>query len=182
MAGRILSITEKIPKFEEIAPVYAVIVMMIYPWTLARFFWRLSSWLYFSSAGEIAVIFAYMMVVNLIESVLVLLAPLLLSIVLPQKWIYDRFMTKGTLLVLFGLGYFMYFDNQLQYQTPFPVELVSWTPAIAIAILGLVFLIDRYHFLDRILDELSSRLLIFLYISIPVSLASLLVVLIRNII
>ena len=36
MAGRILSITEKIPKLQDIAPVYAVIVMMIYPWTLTR--------------------------------------------------------------------------------------------------------------------------------------------------
>ena len=177
-----MSITEKIPKLHDIVPVYAVIVMMVYPWTLARFFWRLPSWLYFSSVGEIAVIFAYMMVVNLIESLLVLLAPLLMSIVLPQKWFYDRFITKGTLLVLFGLGYFMYFDNQLQYQTPFPVELVSWTPAIALAILGLVFLIDRFRFLDGILAGLSSRLLIFLYISIPVSLVSLLVVVIRNII
>jgi hypothetical protein len=182
MSGQNLSITEKIPKLHDIVPVYAVIVMIIYPWTLARFFWRLPSWLYFSSVGEIAVIFAYMMVVNLIESVLVLLAPLLLSIILPQKWFYDRFMPKGILLVLFGLGYFMYFASQFQYQTPFPVELVSWTPAIAIAILGLVFLIDRFRFLDRILAELSSRLLIFLYISIPVSLVSLLVVLIRNII
>jgi hypothetical protein len=177
-----LSITEKIPKLHDIVPVYAVIVMIIYPWALARFFWRLPSWLYFSSIGEIAIIFAYMIVVNLIESILVLLAPLLLSVILPKKWFYDRFIPKGILLVLLGLAYFMYFASQLQYQTPFPVELVSWTPAIAIAILGLVFLIDRFRFLDRILAELSSRLPIFLYIAIPVSLVALLVVLIRNII
>jgi hypothetical protein len=123
-----------------------------------------------------------MIVVNLIESILVLLAPLLLSVILPKKWFYDRFIPKGILLVLLGLAYDMYFDSQLQYQTTFPVELVYCTPAIAIAILGLVFLIDRFRFLDRILAELSSRLPIFLYIAIPVSLVALLVVLIRNII
>ena len=123
-----------------------------------------------------------MMVVNLLESILVLLAPLFMSIILPQKWFHDRFVTKGTLLVVLGLGYLMYFNNHLQYQIPFPVGLVTWMPAIVIAIIVLVFLIDRFRFLDRVLDEVSSRLLIFLYISIPVSLVSLLVVLIRNII
>ena len=177
-----LNFVKRIPKVEQIAPVYAVMVVMIYSWSLSCFFWRLPSWLYFSSVGEIAVIFAYMMVVNLIESVLVLLAPIVMSIILPQKWFYDRFITRGTLLVLLGLGYLIYFDNHLQYQKPFPLDLVYWTPAIAAAILVLAFLIDWLGFLDRILKELTNRLIIFLYISIPVSLISLLIVLIRNLI
>ena len=177
-----MNFVKRIPKLEQIAPVYAVVVVMIYPWSLSRFFWRLPSWLYFSSVGEIAVIFAYMMVVNLIESILILLAPILMSIILPQKWFYDRFVTKGTLLVSLGLGYLIYFDNHLHYQTPFPLDLVYWTPAIVISILVLVFLIDLLGFLDKILNELTNRLIIFLYISIPVSLISLLIVLIRNII
>ncbi len=177
-----LNFVKRIPKLEQIAPVYAVIVVMIYGWSLSRFFWRFPSWLYFSSAGEIAVIFAYMMVVNLIESILVLLAPILMSIILPQKWFYDRFVTKGTLLVSFGLGYLMYFNGHLNIERPFPLDLVYWTPAIVISILVLVFLIDWLGFLDRVLNELTNRLIIFLYISIPVSLISLLIVLVRNII
>ncbi len=176
-----LNLIKRIPKLEQIAPVYAVMVVMIYSWSLSRFFWRLPSWLYFSSVGEITVIFAYMMVVNLIESILVLLVPILMSIVLPQKWFYDRFVTRGTILVSLGLGYLMYFDNHLQYQVPFPLDLVYWTPAIAAAILALAFLIDRLGFLDRVLNELTNRFIVFLYISIPLSLISLLIVLFRNI-
>ncbi len=171
---------KRIPKLEQIMPVYAVIVVMIYPWSLLRFFWRLPSWLYFSSIGEIVVIFAYMVVVNLVESILVLLAPILLSIILPQKWFYDRFITKGTLLILLGLGYLIYFNNHLKVQS-FPLELVYWTPVVAVAILGLVFVIDRINFLNKILEELTNRLVVFLYISIPISVVSLLTVLIRNI-
>lgn len=177
-----LNFAKRIPHLEQIARVYAVMVVIIYSWSLFRFFWRLPGWLYYSSMGEIGVMFTYMMVVNLIESLVVLLAPLFLSIVLPQKWFSDRFVTKGTLLVLMGLGYLIYFSNHLHFQTPFPVQLVTWTPAVAIAILGLVFLIDRAHVLDKALDEITSRLVIFLYISIPVSLVSVLVVLVRNII
>ncbi len=176
-----LNFAQRIPKLEQLVPVYAVIVAMIYPWSLLRFFWRLSSWLYFSTVGEIAVIFTYMMVVNLIETILVLLAPVLMSILLPQKWFYDKFITKGSLLILLGLGYLMYFDNHLSFAAPFPLDLVYWTPAIAAAILALVFLLGWIGFLGKILNELANRLTIFLYISIPVSLISLLVVLVRNI-
>lgn len=41
-----------------------------------RFFWKLPSWLYYASLGEIAIMYAYMVTVNLIESILVLLVPL----------------------------------------------------------------------------------------------------------
>ncbi len=122
-----------------------------------------------------------MMVVNLIESALVLLAPVLLSVILPKKWFFERFITKGALLLSLGLGYVMYFDNHLNYQSPFPLTLVYQTPIILAAIIVLVFLVDWLGILDKILIDLSDRLIVFLYISIPVSLISFLVVLIRNI-
>jgi hypothetical protein len=176
-----LNLIKKIPSLEKISPVYAVVVAMVYSWSLLRFFWKLPSWINYSSVGEITVFFAYMIVINLIESILVCFAPILLSIVLPQKWFYDRFVTKGTLLVAMGLSYFMYFDNHLHYQKPFPLDLVYITPLIIVAIIVLVFLIDWVGILDTILKEITSRLTVFLYISIPVSLISLLTVLVRNI-
>ena len=182
MAGRILSITEKIPKLQDIAPVYAVIVMMIYPWTLTRFFWKLSSWILFASVGDLAALFAYMVVVNFLESILVLLVPLVMSIILPQKWFHDRFKTRSISLVLLGLGYLIYLNKNLHADSPFPLALVRWIPIDVVAILMLVFLIDQVSFLRRVLEELANRLTIFLYISIPVSVIALLVVLIRNII
>jgi len=175
-----LSIFSKIPKLEEIAPVYAVIVMMIYPWSLSRYFWKLSSWILFASVGDLVGLFAYMVVVNLLESILVLLAPLALSILLPRKWFYDRFTTRGASLVLFGLGFLIYLNRNLHADDPFPLSLFRWIPAAMVVILVLVFLVDRVGFLRRALDELSGRLTIFLYIFIPVSLVSLVVVLIRN--
>ncbi|MBL8102212.1 MAG: hypothetical protein JNM02_06765 [Anaerolineales bacterium] len=176
-----MNFVRKFPKLEQIAPVYAVAVVMIYAWSLSRFFWRFPSWLYYSSAGEIAVIFAYMMVVNLIESVLVLLVPIFMSVILPKRWFYEKFVTKGALLTALSLGYLMYFDNHLHYQNPFPLELVYRTPFILAGILITVFLVDWIGVLDKILTELSDRLIVFLYISIPVSLISLLVILVRNI-
>lgn len=181
MAGRILSITEKIPKLQDIAPVYAVIVMMIYPWTLTRYFWKLSSWILFASVGDLAALFAYMVVVNLLESILVLLVPLAMSVVLPQRWFYDRFKTRSISLVLFGLGFLIYLNRNLHADAPFPLTLVRWIPLAAVAILVLVFLVDQVGFLRKVLEEVANRLTVFLYISIPISAVSLLVILLRNV-
>jgi hypothetical protein len=176
-----LSIINKIPKLEEIAPVYAVIVMMIYPWTLTRYFWKLSSWILFASVGDLAVFFAYMVVVNLLESILVLLVPLTLSIILPRRWFYDHFKTRGVALVLFGLGFLIYLNRNMHADSSFPLTLVRWTPVAAIAILTLAFLVDQVGFFRKLLEELANRLTVFLYISIPVSAIAVLVVLIRNV-
>lgn len=167
---------------EQIAPVYAIIVMIIYPWTLVHFFWRLPGWVLFSNLSDLASMFPYMIVVNLLESLLVLLGPLLLNLILPRSWYYDRFTTRSVSLVLLGLGFLMYFDHGLEGDVPFPMATVRWLPAILLAILLLVYLLDRIPLVRRLLDEVSNRALIFLYISIPVSLLSLLVVLIRNIV
>jgi hypothetical protein len=174
------SIIKKFPHWKQIALVYAVAVVMIYAWSLLHFFWRLPSWLYFSTVGEIVVILAYLFSVNFLESILVLLAPVFMSIILPQKWFHDRFVTKGILLVSLGLGYLLYFDGKIQADAPFPYELAKWTPLIFVPILALVFLLDRVGFIGRILEELADRLTIFLYIFVPLTAVSLLIVLIRN--
>jgi len=176
-----LSITSKIPRLEEIAPVYAVIVMFVYPWTLTRYLWRLPSWILVASAGDLAAIFAYMLVVNLLESFLVLLAPLALSVILPRRWFYDHFKTKSVALVLFGFGFLIFLNTNLDVNSPFPLTIVRSIPVVAVAIVALVFLVDQVGFIRRGLVELADRLTVFLYISIPLSAISLLVVLIRNI-
>lgn len=175
-----MTIISKVPTREQIVPVYATIVIMIFPWTLMRFFWKLPSWLFYLSLGEISAIFAYEVVVNLVESLLVLLVPVLMSIILPRNLFHDRFVTRGVSLILLGLGYLIYLNNNIQASATFPVSMVRWIPIVGIAILVLVYLIDRVGFIRKVLEELASRAVVFLYISIPISVISILVVFIRN--
>lgn len=176
-----MSITKRIPSIEKILPVYAVIAVVIYTWSIFQYFWNAPSWILYSTIGEFITIYAYMVVVNFIESLLILLVPVLMSIILPAKWFYTRFESKGVLLVSLGLGYLLYLNQNLYGLDYFPLELVSWMPVVAIAILVLVFALDRIDFLCKILLEIANRLVVFLYILIPISLISLSIVLIRNI-
>ena len=176
-----MKIIRKVPKLEDIAPVYAVIVIMIYPWTLTRFFWKLPSWILFASVGDLAAIVSYMVVINLLESILVLLVLIAISILLPRKWFYDRFQTRSVALVLFGVSYLIYLNMNFQAGSAYLQTLIRWIPAAIVVILMLMFLVERVNFLRGALEELASRLTIFLYISIPVSVISLVVVLVRNV-
>ncbi len=169
-----MNLLQKIPRWEKTIPVYAIIVVMIYTWSLLHFFWRLPSWLNFSTLGDVAILFFYMVVVNFIESVSILLAMILLCAALPSKWFLESFTTKASLLALLGLGSLMAFNQNLRD------DLIFFTGMIVI-VLALTFLLDRVEFVRKILEELANRMTVFLYIWMPISAIALLIVLVRNI-
>lgn len=177
----IANLKKRIPSLAQLTPVYAVAVVIIYLWSLFRFSWRLPSFLNYSTTGEIGVIFAYLMVVNLLESLAVVSVPIILSVILPQKWFHDRFISQGVLLVSMWLGCLMYIASRILPEEDFPYALFKQLPLFLLLTLALVFLLVQIKFLSGILEEISDRFVIFLYISIPVSAISLIVVSFRNI-
>jgi len=178
-----MSMLARVPRLRQIWPVYAVVVLMIYSWTLLWFFWKLSGWLIYLRLDEILTIFAYSSAVNFIESLIVLLGLVAVSVILPQKWFYDHFVTRGTILVLVGLGYLMYVASRMQTIDGFPESLILrfTIPVILLAVL-VILAADRFAALRSVFEELANRATIFLYIFLPISLVSLLVVIFRNLV
>ena len=176
-----MAIFKRIPSWGQVAPVYAVIVLMVYAWTIVWFFWKLPSWLFFLNAGEIAIAFAYALATNLLESLVVLCAPLFMSLALPKKWFYDLFVARGAALALSGLAYMMYLANQFKTKDDYPsLTLKPWTLGLAVAgILVIVYLAGRLNLFRKLLEVLADRAIIFLYISLPLSLIALVVVIFR---
>jgi hypothetical protein len=176
-----LVIFKRIPAWGQVAPVYAVIVLMVYTWTSLWFFWKLPSWLFFLNAGEIAIAFAYSLATNFVESLAVLCGPLLLSMALPKKWFYDQFVARGAALALSGLGYMMYIAFQFKTNADYPsLNLKAWTLVLAAGIiLFIVYLAGRLSFLRKVIEFVADRAIIFLYITVPLSLISLAVLLVR---
>jgi hypothetical protein len=175
-----LSILKKIPKLEDIAAVYAVIVVIIYYPSINSYFWKFPSWILFSTLGDLFNIYAYMVTVNFLESLLVLFAVLALCIVLPRKWFYNYFVSRGSLLVILTLGFLIYLGHKIQPDMSLPFSLFRMLPIALIIILALVFLLGQIGWLRKILEEIAARLIVFLYISIPISIFSFLVVVVRN--
>ena len=133
------------------------------------------------NAREIALVYAYLLVTNFLESLLAVCVPIVLGFILPPKWFRDSFVSRGTSLVLLGLGYFMFLAYQFQAKDDYPsVLLKAWAVALALGIIALlVFMIAKIPFLNKALGFIAERGTVFLYVYIPLSLVSLVVVLPR---
>jgi len=174
---------KRIPKLDQLGQVFAVILIMVYAWTIKWFFWKLGGWLFYLQVVEILTIFNYTATVNLIESVVVLLALIGLCVVLPQKWFSEKFSSRGTALVISALGYLMYVASLFQRRDEFPqAYILRLSIPVLVGILVLVFLVGRVSFLRKIMEEIANRASIFLYVLLPIGLLSALIVLVRNLI
>jgi hypothetical protein len=172
----------RVPKIEQIAAVYGIIVMMVYGWTAAWSLWKAPSWLLVLAPADILGLQAVALAVDGLESLAVLLVLLCASVVLPAKWLRESFNVRGSTLVILLLGYTMFFSYSFKSIEPkdFPQDLVGWSPAaIALAIV-LTTVVDRIRFLRNGIAALAARSVIFLYLSIPASIAALLYVVVRN--
>ncbi len=177
-----MAIFSRLPKLQQLLPVYAVIVMMTYGWTLLWFLWKVPSWMYFLSLVDIFGIFAYTLAIDFLESLAILLLLVVICLFLPRKWFYDSFVIRGSASAILFLGYLMYFSYSFKTieVKDYPQALANWTPVIGALILGLVFLFGKIGLLGKAVEELSLRAVIFLYISIPISTVALLYVVVRN--
>lgn len=179
-----MGIFKRFPRWDQIAPVYAVIVLMIYTWTIMWFFWKLPSWLFFMNISEILITLMYSLAVNFIESLVILCAPVFLGVVLPRKWFYDSFVSRGTALALTGLGYMMYVVWQFQTKNDYPSNLLKTSPLVlaGVIILSIVFLAGKFSVSKRALEVIGEKATIFLYVSIPISVISLAVVIVHSVV
>ena len=172
---------KRIPTRDQITPVYAVIVQIIYIWTILWFFWKLPSLLYYMTMGEILATLTYLLATNLLESLVILCGPLFLSIILPMKWFRDLFVVRGTALIMPGLGYLIYIAYHFQSRNEYPAIFFKWwSVSLAVFILfAFVFFAGRVNILRKVIEFIADRAVIFLYIFIPLSVVSVLAILFR---
>ncbi len=171
----------RLPAFDAIVPVFAVIAFLVYGWTTVIFLWKIPSWIQFLILGEILAVFAYSMTAALLESLAILCVLLVVCLILPARWMRDVFVTRGTTAAVFMLGsimLYMYRFSVVGYS--FISSLLPWTVAGLVLTLLLTFLSARLRGVVRAAAWISDRVTVFLFLLIPISLVSLVVVIYRN--
>ena len=155
--------------------------MIEYSWALLRFFYRLPSWLFYSSLGEVGVFFSYMIVSSFLGSFMLLVIFILGSLLLPERWFHERFVSRSILPALLGLGYLIYVNWRYPAFDSYPLASYTWVLTVVILIVVFTFLIDRVALLRTLLEEFANRMVVFLYLIVPISIVSLLIVMVRNV-
>ncbi|HBY94947.1 MAG: hypothetical protein M5U01_18905 [Ardenticatenaceae bacterium] len=173
---------QRIVSKREIPLVFAACVVPIYSWSIIRFFDRITGWLYFLNIWEILSIFAYTVVFALLESLLLLLAVILLATVLPDRFFRDRFVPHGTsavLLVSLWAVAAQYNDEALRQ---WPTRIILFWLMVAVITIAIPHLItQRNRRVEGAIQSVSERFVVMLYLYVPITLLSLAVVVLRNV-
>ena len=169
------------PEFQQILAVYGVVTLVVYGWTIYWYLWKLPSWLYFMSLSEILTVLAYAMVVNFLESLIVIAVPLVLSLLLPVSWFRDKFVARGTILLVILLVFLMQYVTLITTLIGIPPGIGTNVLFAVIATIAVVFLVGRVAFLRKVVEEIAFRAVIFVYIFVPLTAVSFLVVIVRNV-
>ena len=172
------------PAFKDILSVYAVIAFLIQVWTIYISFEQLPAWSSFLNINEIMAVLAYRVTESFIECLLILGLLLVVSFLLPPGIFRDVFVVRGTAFAMGLLGPMILFwklfrgDPGTLMADYARIWMVSTVVLASLASYLSVKVISVADFLKWI----SDRMIVFLYLLIPISLVSFITVLIRNMI
>jgi len=172
---------KRLPNLPDIVSVYAVIASMLFTWSMLLFFWYLPSWLHFMTLGDLIPVFCYVMASSFFESLAFLLLLLFLAFALPSNYLRDEFVARGASIALCVIGLIML---RFRMHDVSMIKIFFLGNGIGLVLTAVIvsLLATKINLVRRALISLSDRLIVFLYILIPLSLFSLLVIIIRNII
>ena len=176
----------RLPDRQAILQVYAVIAVMLSAWTIRAFVWKLSAWLLILNIGEIFTVFSYSMVANLVESLIVLLLLLVICALLPASVLRDDFVVRGTILSLGLIGSLMAFVKfDMEFGFSSGLKLLRGPLTVLLLMIILLVLPTKLRlarFLHSAIRWISDRMLVFLYILVPLFIIVFIYVIFRNII
>ncbi len=147
------------------------------------FLWKLSAWLLLLNLGEILTILSYALAANFLESLIVLSVLLAVCALLPAAVLRDDFVVRGAILALGLVGSLMAFvgaEVQLGFDNGFKLLLA---PLAILLLTG--FLLRRsatYHRLRLAAMWLTDRVVIFLFVLLPLFAIGSVYVILRNVV
>ena len=176
-----MGISSRLPSRQQLVQVYAIIVLIIYSWTILWLFWKLPSWRIFLNTWEILGVLAFSLVSALVESLVVLCVPVILATFLPRSWFADAFVSRGGSLAATALGYMMFLDDRFKHEMLYPeLPVGAWWLALPLAAVVLVpYAAGRITRLRTAVESFADRATIFLYVMLPLSGFAVLVIVVR---
>jgi hypothetical protein len=182
----IKSFAARLPDSRNMMGLYAVIVCLVYSWTLFTSFYKLPAWMFYLNLGEIASIYAYAFLFDLVESILLLLVVLFFEFTL---FLYfnnrEEFQTRAVIMtfaLLCSMAIRLALFKDYEQMDGFVNGAPAWL-ALAIATSMLCgVLVSKSSAVRRIVGGFAERAVIFLYIYLPLSLLSVVIVIWRNLI
>src|SRR5574341_1874460 len=162
--------SRRFPPLRELIPVYAVISTMLSGWTILAFLWKLPVWIMILNTGEIFAIFSYSMLTNLVEGLTVIAILLSLCALLPSHFLREDFIVRGTILSTGLIGVLMAFLGSYIH---FGIEKSAYLlggPLMMLSLTAFLFSYSKLWLVRSAALWISDRLIVFLFILVPLTL------------
>lgn len=170
----------RFPSRSDMLAVFGVVVFVCFTWTLLHFFNKVSSFLLYFTPVEIGDILAFMMAFALLESLVITMILVLLSMLLPSAWLRAGFAIKGFIILLIAAGTSILFQRTLAYEYPSILMLAATVLVPLLLSVGLIAVVRSMPRIMNLLANIQDRILIMLFIYVPIGLIGLVIVLYRN--
>ena len=162
---------------------FAACVFPVHVWSIVNVLREVPAWVLRLSSWELVGVIAYTQAFALLESVLISLVLILLSVILPGRFFKDRLVAQSSVLVLVTSGWAIaahYNDEIIRLWGM--RQFLLWS-AVYLASIGVVYvLIHRYKRLESLLRALVERVSVLSYLYVFLDFLSVLVVFARNIV
>jgi hypothetical protein len=168
---------------QDLVTVFALCIALVYSWSILMFFEKLPSWLLQLKSWDIIGIFAYTQTFALLESVTVFLVLMLLGAILPARFLKEKFVAQGSMLVLLGAAWAIavHYDEYMLIRSLTRTKFIVWS-VLCLASLGMSsLLLHRYRRVEEAIKSFTDRVTVLLYVYIPVACLSITIVVIRRI-
>jgi hypothetical protein len=164
--------------------VFAACVVPIYSWSIVAFLERMPGWLLFLNSWDLIGAFAYTQAFAFLESTIVLLILIVLSVILPARFFRHRFVAQGSMTMFLTLVWAIALRNLKG-----KAGVVSWTlkafflwlVLYSTSIGASYMFIHRFKRLEESINAFIERLTVLLYVYVPITFLSLMIVILRNV-
>jgi len=173
---------ERLPAKQDLVRVFAACAFPIYSWAIFQFLERMTGWLYYLSIWEVLGIFAYTQVFALFETGVIFAGLTLLAWLLPPSLFRRRFVAVGMIVIVLAAAFAIvlhYQEKALRALSPPLLAVIA--AAAGVVSLAAYLWVRGSERIEQALCNLGDRLILFVYIYVPLSLVSIVVILVRNI-
>jgi hypothetical protein len=171
----------RLPDWQSILLVFAVVSLVFYGWTIVSSAWKLNSWARNLNPWEIISLLSYLMMQNFLESVLALTGLTALTWILPADALRERFAVRGIIIALcvlssMALHLHLYGDGA---RSTVVTSLGLWWFATFAVTAVLAWLLPKIPACEKLISEFADRATVFLYIFLPLTALAFIVIVFR---
>ena len=173
-------VASRLPDRTDLWSAFGAVVFIVFSWSIRGYIFKLPSLLLQFDLLDLVGVFAYMMSIALVESLIVELLLICAAAILPLYWFREGFGYKASVVVFVTAAWIIHFEDIMKYEFPaWSIVIYNIGGLLAILVI-LILLFHRVKLLQRIMEDFVDRLQVFLYIYPFIGVLSLFIVVLRN--